>query len=67
MSEVIHASHPNGLAHPFKFTTLCGKLVRFASSEIPGERPVTCKNCKTIQERICPCCRGTGVKRGKGA
>lgn len=61
VSRVIHASHPNGQGHPFKFTTLCGKMVRFGSSEIPGERPVSCKLCLKILKTLCPTCRGTGV------
>lgn len=58
----IHASHPNGSPHPFKFTSLCGKLVRFGGAEIPGERPVTCKTCLKILDTICPHCKGTGTK-----
>ena len=60
--RAIHASHPNGQAHPFKFTSLCGKLVRFSRCEIPGERDVTCKRCLSIREKICPTCGGTGMK-----
>lgn len=60
--KVIHLSHPNGRAHPFKFTSLCGRLVRFGSSEIPGERLANCKLCLRIQKTICPTCGGSGVK-----
>lgn len=62
IKRVIHGTHPNGQPHPFKANTLCGKLVRFGGIEIPDERPVTCKNCLKIQEKICTTCKGTGMK-----
>lgn len=62
MSRPIHAPHPNGQLHPLKFTSLCGKLVRFGGLAIEGERSVTCKVCLKILGTICPTCKGTGVK-----
>jgi len=67
--KVIHESHPNGAAHPFKYLTLCGVMSRFGSIKT-DERAVTCKKCKKILETLCPTCMGTGVqdvniKRGK--
>lgn len=57
----IHKLHPNGRAHPFKFTSLCGKLVRFGGAEAE-DRPASCKICLKIHATICPTCGGTGVK-----
>lgn len=62
MSRAIHEPHPNGMAHPLKFSSLCGKLIRFGGIRIDGERPVTCKKCLKIMEIICPTCKGTGQK-----
>lgn len=59
----IHLTHPNGNPHPFKSNTLCGKLVRFGGIEIEVERPATCKTCLRIKEKICPTCKGTGMRR----
>lgn len=59
--RVIHVGHPNGAAHPFKASTLCGKLVRFGGMETDKRKP-TCKVCVKIKATICPTCKGTGVK-----
>lgn len=60
--RAIHFPHPNGNPHPFKFSTLCGKMVRFGGLAIENERPATCKTCLKIHETICTACGGTGVK-----
>lgn len=57
----IHDVHPNGQGHPFKFLSLCGKLIRFGGITTE-DRPVTCKKCLKTQEKICPMCAGTGMK-----
>lgn len=64
---MIHKDHPNGgtSPHPLKFTTLCGKLVRFGSGET-DTRKANCKICLKIAEKICPTCGGTGVKSDAG-
>lgn len=61
--RVIHVPHPNGSPHPLKFTSLCGKLIRFGGIEIEGERPATCKACLKISATICPTCKGTGIRQ----
>lgn len=43
--RIIHKPNPAGAPHPFKFVSVCGKLVRFGGLEIDGERPATCKLC----------------------
>lgn len=61
MDRVIHKPHPNGQPHPFKFTSLCGKLIRFGGIEM-SDRIATCKPCLKIHATICPTCGGTGIK-----
>jgi len=45
----IHKVHPEGIPHPFKAYTLCGKMVRFGGIE-HKERQATCKTCLKVKD-----------------
>jgi hypothetical protein len=44
----IHQVNERGFAHPFKFLSRCGRLVRFGGMELP-DRPATCPLCARVK------------------